>query len=607
MNIEGVIFLVKRQGSYLIEWKPNENVEISGAEITGDDSEWSIINQITFKPVLDSIAFLNPKFKNIKIPLTELRQLKVQGSDLLAFTTDDQHFVTFVFRRSTPASLIRALINSRLLKQSHHDRNMYLVKDPEFEKLQKSFAELNIEQIKSSKGSQRTFLPALGFDIISKLATVPNNVLGVYRDRTQDRPGAFRFDTSSDTVTSDNVSSELCNKAEENAFEKREILKLEDPLPIRELFKRENSLTIKQWQEFRTEDGRISDPDRIKEIVFRGGVEQSIRAEVWKYLLNYDIWEHTTQQREERHQSLHDEYYRMKLQWTSLSNIQEKNFSGYRDRRCQIEKDVKRTDRNMDFYTGDNNPNVDRLQEILLTYVMYNFDIGYVQGMSDLLSPILSLIDDEAASFWCFVGFMEKVFRNFDEDQAGMKNQLEKMRTLMEFANPRLFRYFKEHDSDNMYFCFRWLLVWYKREFSNDDILMLWEVLWTNLPCINFHLLIGIAILDNEMTTFIENEYGFTEILKHVNDLSEKMDLKQILETAESIYHQIINSNKLPDRVRIILGMEPVDVYGDDPYDDDSADEENQIMREKKIKAEEADEQMTIDRNCEVGLEQNYF
>lgn len=599
--------MVKRQGSYLIEWKPNENVEISGAEITGDDSEWSIINQITFKPVLDSIAFLNPKFKNIKIPLTELRQLKVQGSDLLAFTTDDQHFVTFVFRRSTPASLIRALINSRLLKQSHHDRNMYLVKDPEFEKLQKSFAELNIEQIKSSKGSQRTFLPALGFDIISKLATVPNNVLGVYRDRTQDRPGAFRFDTSSDTVTSDNVSSELCNKAEENAFEKREILKLEDPLPIRELFKRENSLTIKQWQEFRTEDGRISDPDRIKEIVFRGGVEQSIRAEVWKYLLNYDIWEHTTQQREERHQSLHDEYYRMKLQWTSLSNIQEKNFSGYRDRRCQIEKDVKRTDRNMDFYTGDNNPNVDRLQEILLTYVMYNFDIGYVQGMSDLLSPILSLIDDEAASFWCFVGFMEKVFRNFDEDQAGMKNQLEKMRTLMEFANPRLFRYFKEHDSDNMYFCFRWLLVWYKREFSNDDILMLWEVLWTNLPCINFHLLIGIAILDNEMTTFIENEYGFTEILKHVNDLSEKMDLKQILETAESIYHQIINSNKLPDRVRIILGMEPVDVYGDDPYDDDSADEENQIMREKKIKAEEADEQMTIDRNCEVGLEQNYF
>jgi len=34
---------------------------------------------------------------------------------------------------------------------------------------------------------------------------------------------------------------------------------------------------------------------------------------------------------------------------------------------------------------------------------------GYVQGMSDLLSPILVLIEDEVEAFWCFVGFMEKL------------------------------------------------------------------------------------------------------------------------------------------------------------------------------------------------------
>ena len=34
---------------------------------------------------------------------------------------------------------------------------------------------------------------------------------------------------------------------------------------------------------------------------------------------------------------------------------------------------------------------------------------GYVQGMSDLLSPILFIMDDEADAFWCFVGFMEMV------------------------------------------------------------------------------------------------------------------------------------------------------------------------------------------------------
>jgi TBC1 domain family member 15 len=227
--------------------------------------------------------------------------------------------------------------------------------------------------------------------------------------------------------------------------------------------------------------------------------------------------------------------------------------------------------------------------------------------MSDLLSPILYLMDDEATSFWCFVGFMEKVFRNFDEDQAGMKNQLAKLRTLMEFANPKLFKYLKTHDSDNMYFCFRWLLVWFKREFTHDDILELWEVLWTSMPCVNFHLLVGIAILDNEMTTIIENDYGFTEILKHVNDLSEKMDLKHILETAEAIHHQIKNSEKLPDRVRLVIGMDPMKEYGDDPYNTDE-EEEAQIEREKQQRLrEEVEQAQVIEETCDNGLEQNFF
>ncbi|KAG2380936.1 uncharacterized protein HKW66_Vig0203090 [Vigna angularis] len=40
-----------------------------------------------------------------------------------------------------------------------------------------------------------------------------------------------------------------------------------------------------------------------------------------------------------------------------------------------IEKDVVRTDR----YEGDDNPNVNILRDILLTYSFYNFDLGYCQ------------------------------------------------------------------------------------------------------------------------------------------------------------------------------------------------------------------------------------
>ena len=34
---------------------------------------------------------------------------------------------------------------------------------------------------------------------------------------------------------------------------------------------------------------------------------------------------------------------------------------------------------------------------------------GYVQGMSDLLSPILVVMENEVDAFWCFAGIMERL------------------------------------------------------------------------------------------------------------------------------------------------------------------------------------------------------
>ena len=61
-----------------------------------------------------------------------------------------------------------------------------------------------------------------------------------------------------------------------------------------------------------------------------------------------------------------------------------------------------------------------------MTYVMHDFDLGnfdhfkkiyyflgYVQGMSDFLSPILVLMENEVDAFWCFVGLMDRVVEIF--------------------------------------------------------------------------------------------------------------------------------------------------------------------------------------------------
>ena len=53
-----------------------------------------------------------------------------------------------------------------------------------------------------------------------------------------------------------------------------------------------------------------------------------------------------------------------------------------------------------------------------------------------------------------------------------------------------------------------------------------------------------------------ENEYGFTEILKHVNDLSGSIDVDAILKKAEAIFLQIAGCRSPPKEVAQILGIE---------------------------------------------------
>ena len=74
-----------------------------------------------------------------------------------------------------------------------------------------------------------------------------------------------------------------------------------------------------------------------------------------------------------------------------------------------LDKDVQRTDRTHSYFVGDDNVNLTTMREILMTYNMYDFNLGYVQGMSDLLAPIMVVMENEVDSFWCLVGYMEKI------------------------------------------------------------------------------------------------------------------------------------------------------------------------------------------------------
>ncbi|XP_042472733.1 TBC1 domain family member 15-like isoform X1 [Zingiber officinale] len=313
-----------------------------------------------------------------------------------------------------------------------------------------------------------------------------------------------------------------------------------DPLEFEKLpliwgKQRKDPLSLQEWESFFDFEGRIIDSKALKERIFYGGVEHNLRKEVWKFLLGYNECDSTYAEREYLASEKKSEYEMLKSQWQSISAAQAKRFSKFRERKGLIDKDVVRTDRSVAYFEGDDNPNVMVLRDILLTYSFYNFDLGYCQGMSDLLSPILYVMKDESESFWCFTALMERLGPNFNRDQSGMHSQLFALSKLVELLDSPLHNYFNKKDCLNYFFCFRWILIQFKREFEYEQILQLWEVLWTHYLSEHLHLYMCVAILKRHRNKIMGEQMDFDTLLKFINELSGSIDLDWTIREAEAL------------------------------------------------------------------------
>lgn len=234
-----------------------------------------------------------------------------------------------------------------------------------------------------------------------------------------------------------------------------------------------------------------------------------------------------------------------------------------------IEKDVHRTDRHIPLFAGEDIPHPDpsspfynddkpgtnihleQMKEILLCFLEYDTpssdgsttlhsphpqNNGFVQGMADLLSPLYAVFQDDGLAFWCFTKFMERMVRNFSRNQSGMRAQLATLDQLVQILDPTLYLRAQKLDSTNWFMFFRYLLVWYKREFEWSDVLRLWESLWTDYYSSQFHLFIAMAILEKHRDVIIEHLRGFDEVLKYFNELSGTIELQSTLVRAESLF-----------------------------------------------------------------------
>ncbi|XP_062989936.1 TBC1 domain family member 15 [Elgaria multicarinata webbii] len=548
------ILYARKDSSSVVEWvqTPKEKIPRGPEHTNSYEAEWDMVNTVSFKKKPhsngDATVRTNGESKwSFLFCLTDLKSIKQNkegmGWSYLVFCLkDDVVLPALHFHHGDSSLLIQSLKKYVVLCESPHDKRI-----------------LNCQSIPQSF---ENLLDEPTYGLIQKLkkdpytatmggfSKVTNYIFDSLRGSdvtAQQRPPSEMADFISDAIPGLKI-----NQQEEPGFEV--ITRID--LGKRPEVHRRQPVSVEEWTKSMDSEGRILNADSMKQMIFKGGLCHALRKEVWKFLLGYYPWHSTREERTNVQKRKIDEYFRMKLQWKSVSEEQEKRNYRLRDYRSLIEKDVNRTDRTNKFYEGQDNPGLILLHDILMTYCMYDFDLGYVQGMSDLLSPILYVMENEVDAFWCFALYMDQMHQNFEEQMQGMKTQLIQLSTLLRLLDSGFCSYLESQDSGYLYFCFRWLLIRFKREFSFPDILRLWEVMWTDLPCQNFHLLICCAILESEKQQIMEKHYGFNEILKHINELSMKIDVEDVLCKAEAISMQMMNCKELPQAVCEVLGLE---------------------------------------------------
>ncbi|XXG89680.1 hypothetical protein AAC387_Pa12g1624 [Persea americana] len=400
------------------------------------------------------------------------------------------------------------------------------------------------------------------------------------------------------------------------------------------------TLSARRWHAAFSQEGYL-DIAKVLSRIQRGGVHPSIKGEVWEFLLGCYDPKSTFDERSQLRQHRREQYE----MWKAVCQKMEPTIGSGRfitrpiitedgqpvedpsatsvdsagentdsppvrssmfddevdlDERVihwkltlhQIGLDVIRTDRTLVFYENKNNDA--KLWDILSIYAWVDKDIGYCQGMNDLCSPMIILLENEADAFWCFEHLMRRMRENFrcTTSSIGVQSQLTTLSSIIKVVDPKLHEHLENLDGGEYLFAFRMLMVLFRREFSFVDSMYLWELMWAmeynpnifslyqdcgtttdpsvGLKANNKHLkqygkfgrknaqtgledpqsalsiFLIASVLQNKNKRLMKEAKGLDDVVKILNEITGSLDAKKACNEALKLHKQYLNKTKKP-------------------------------------------------------------
>ncbi|KAI9181111.1 hypothetical protein LWI28_011573 [Acer negundo] len=315
------------------------------------------------------------------------------------------------------------------------------------------------------------------------------------------------------------------------------------------------TLSARRWHAAFSEDGRL-DMAKVLRRIQRGGIHPSIKGLVWEFLLGCYDPNSTFEEQNQLKQRRRQQYNAWKTECQNMVPVigsgkfittafltddgqplqDSSTNSDLQDQEChvnssisdkkvlqwmlclhQIGLDVVRTDRALVFY--ENKANQSKLWDVLAIYSWVDSDIGYVQGMNDICSPMVILLENEADAFWCYEHAMRRL-----------------LMWAMEY-NPNIFLLYKDsssNKSDPPKVNDKMLKHYGKFERKNVK-----SGQTDNQSALAVFLVA--SVLENRNKKFLKEAKGLDDVVKILGDIIRNLDAKKACDEALKLHKKYLS------------------------------------------------------------------
>ncbi|CAF0742723.1 unnamed protein product [Didymodactylos carnosus] len=280
---------------------------------------------------------------------------------------------------------------------------------------------------------------------------------------------------------------------------------------------------LQKWTQFTRKS------EQLRRRIYKG-IPSSLRRAFWSKLLNLD--------EQLRINKGHYELLKAKARLSSTYLV-------------QIDLDVHRTYRNHSMFCNRYCSGQKHLFSILAAYSVYNTEIGYCQGMNQIVAFLLLYLPEEE-TFWALSQLMTQspytMFGFFVPSFPKLFRFQEHFEKIMKKMLPKLYKHFTQYQLESNLFTIRWFMLCYLDCLPFQLVLRIWDiyilegeqVLLTMAFCIlkiNRKKLIHLKTFDN-LNTFLKTDLcqnfanttlTYDEIIEELNVCHDKLKQNDLL------------------------------------------------------------------------------